>query len=177
MNLALAFAVVVSAVAVADHEWPAMREGDRSPVVDEWIAEYRDLFSRLSLDSARQRLAFEELLTEARARTDGRRERLSEATPSVPAPLWIVLVLGGLGTIVFQLSLADPRERLAVQSAMIAGVTIVVSAGLLLVNFLDHPYDQRTGSIEPTEMRATLTMIEEAEAGLPLRCEEDGTPL
>ena len=52
--------------AVAEHEWPAMRDGERSPLVDHWIAEYGALFDRLSLDSARQRLAFEELLTEAR---------------------------------------------------------------------------------------------------------------
>ena len=87
-----------------------------------------------------------------------------------------MLILGGVVTILFQLALADPRERLAVQGAMIAGVTVVVSAGLLLVNFLDHPYDQLTGSIEPTEMRQTLTMVDEAEAGLPTRCEADGTP-
>lgn len=163
--------------AVAADEWPAMRDGERSPLVDQWIAEYRGLFGRLSLESARQRLAFEGLLTEARGRTDGRRERLTQATPSVPPPFWLVLILGGLVTILFQLALADPRERLVVQGAMIAGVTVVVSAGLLLVNFLDHPYDQLTGSIEPTEMRQTLSMVDEAEAGLPLRCDAFGAPV
>jgi hypothetical protein len=162
--------------AVAEHEWPAMRDGERSVFVDQWISEYRDLFARLSLGSVREQLAFEELLTEARARTDARRERLTQATPSVPAPLWLVLGLGGLVTILFQLALADPRERLLVQSAMIAGVTVVVSAGLLLVNFLDHPYDQLTGSIEPTEMRQTLTMIDEAAPGLVPPCAADGAP-
>jgi hypothetical protein len=47
----------------------------------------------------------------------------------------------------------------------------------LLVNFLDHPYADHTGSIQPTEMRETVSMIDEAEAGLPLRCDEDGVPL
>jgi hypothetical protein len=163
--------------AVADHEWLTMRDGERSDYVDAWIATYRDLFATLSLRTARERLAFEELLREAGTRTDGRRERLTQARPSVPAPLWLVLMLGGLVTIGFQIALTDPRERRAVQGAMIAGVTAIVASGLLLVNFLDHPYADNTGSIQPTEMRQTLSMIDQAEAGLPVRCGEDGVPL
>lgn len=163
--------------AVAEHEWVTMRDGDRSGYVDEWIAAYRDLFGTLSLSSARERLAFEELLREAGKRTDGRRERLTQARPSVPTPLWLVLLLGGVVTIGFQIALTDPRERRGVQAAMIAGVTTIVAAGLLLVNFLDHPYADNTGSIQPAEMRQTLSMIDEAEAGLPIRCDEDGVPL
>src|SRR2546423_6555882 len=34
---------------VAAQEWPAMRNGHRSPVVDHWIADYRDVFNRLDL--------------------------------------------------------------------------------------------------------------------------------
>jgi hypothetical protein len=163
--------------AVAEHEWLTMRDGDRSVYVDEWIADYRDEFATMSLDTARERLAFEELLEQADKRTDGRRERLTQSRPSVPLPLWVVLLLGGLVTIAFQIALADPRERRGVQAAMIAGVTAIVTAGLLLVNFLDHPYDDHTGSVQPTEMRQTISMIDEAEAGLPLRCDEDGVPL
>jgi hypothetical protein len=151
-----------------------MREGERSPLVDRWIADYRDLFSRLSLGSARERLGFQELLAEARARTDGRRDRLTQATPSVPAPLWLVLILGGCVAVLLSLSMADPRERLLVQGAMIGGVAAIVAAGLLLVYFLDHPYEQRTGSIEPTEMRHSLVMMSEQQPGLQLPCEPDG---
>jgi hypothetical protein len=164
-------------MAVAEHEWLTMREGERGEYVDHWIADYRDLFSTLSLGSARERLAFEELLTEARNRTDGRRERLTQSRPSVPLPLWLVLLLGGVVTIAFQMALADPRERRSVQAAMIAGVTAVVAAGLLLVNFLDNPYDDHAGSIQPTEMRQTLSMIGEAAPALPIRCDDAGVPL
>ncbi len=163
--------------AVAEQEWVTMRDGERSAYVDDWIAAYRDEFGTLALGSARERLAFEELLEQADHRTDGRRERLTQSRPSVPFPLWVVLLLGGLVTIAFQIALADPRERRGVQAAMIAGVTAIVAAGLLLVNFLDHPYDDHTGSIEPTEMRQTISMIDQTEAGLPIRCDENGVPL
>ena len=72
--------------AVAEHEWLTMRDGDRSEQVDHWVAEYGELFATLSLTTARERLAFEELLREADERTDGRRERLTQSRPSVPAP-------------------------------------------------------------------------------------------
>ncbi len=169
--------LVCYARAVAEHEWVTMRDVERSDYVDGWIADYRDEFETMSLITPREQLAFEELLEQADKRTDGRRERLTQSRPSVPVPLWLVLLLGGVITIGFQIALADPRERRAVQAAMIAGVTAVVAAGLLLVNFLDHPYGDHTGTIEPTEMRETIAMIDEDEVGLPLRCDEAGVPL
>ena len=162
--------------AVAAREWPAMRAGHRSPLVDRWIADYRGVFGRLQLASPREQLAFQELLTEARNRTDGRRDRLSQTSPSVPTPLWLVLVLGGCVAIVLQLAMADPRERLLVQGAMIGGVAAIVTAGLLLVNFLDHPYQRHTGSIEPTEMRQSLSMMRDQAPGLRVPCTLDGRP-
>src|SRR5438270_4057294 len=107
--------------AVISQEWPAMRNGQRSSLVERWIAGYRDLFGRLDLRLPREQLGFQELLAEARNRTDGLRERLSEATPSVPEPLWLALVLGGCVAVALQLGLADPRERLLVHGTMIAG--------------------------------------------------------
>ena len=116
------------------------------------------------------------MLTEADSRTAGRRERLTQSEPSVPAPMWIVLILGGSATILFQLTMVDPRERKHVQGGMIVGVTVVVTAGLLLVNYLDHPYSDRAASIQPNEMRATLAMIEGEHPVARPPCAEDGTP-
>ena len=72
--------------AVAEHEWLTMRDGDHSEQVDYWVGEYGDLLAVLSLSTARERLAYEELLREGDRRTDGRRERLTQSRPSVPAP-------------------------------------------------------------------------------------------
>jgi hypothetical protein len=60
---------------------------------------------------------------------------------------------------------------------MIAGVAAIVTAGLLLVNFLDHPYQQHTGSIEPTEMRQSLVMMGELTPAVQPPCGQDGRPL
>jgi hypothetical protein len=95
----------------------------------------------------------------------------------VPSPLWLVLVLGACVTVALQLGMADRRERLLVQGAMIGAVATIVTAGLLLVNFLDHPYQRHAGSIEPTEMRQSLAMMREAAPGLASPCRSDGRTL
>jgi Protein of unknown function (DUF4239) len=162
--------------AVVSAEWPAMADGRSVPLVDHWITEYRRLFTQLDVRSPRDQEGFQEVLQEARGRTDGRQERLEQASPSVPTPLWLVLVLGGIVAIVLQLAMADRRERLAVQCGMIAGVAAIVAAGLLLVWFLDHPYEGHTGSIQPTDMQRTLTMMRAAEPTLHVPCTAEGTP-
>jgi hypothetical protein len=162
--------------AVVYQEWPAMRRGTRAPVVDAWIAQYRDVWNTLSLSTPREQVGFSEMLSEARNRTEGRRNRLSEVTPAVPAPLWLALILGGVMAIAMQLGMADRRERLAVHGTMLAGLAAIVTAGLLLVNFLDHPYQGHAGSIEPTEMRASLVMMGELQPAFQAPCTASGRP-
>src|SRR5438874_4954186 len=48
--------------AAIDQEWPAMRSGRRSPVLEQWIATYRDRFGNLDLSAPRQQLGLQELL-------------------------------------------------------------------------------------------------------------------
>jgi hypothetical protein len=163
--------------AVSDQEWPAMRRGRSSSVVDSWIAAYSTLFDRVDLRSSREQLAFPELLTQARDRTAGRQQRLSADSQTVPTPLWIALVFGGCVAVVLQFALADPRERLSVQGTMVAGVAAVVTAGLLIVYFLDNPYQRHVGGVQPTAMRQTLAMVAQLEPALRPECEEDGRPL
>jgi hypothetical protein len=162
--------------AAAAHEWLTMRDGDHSERVDHWVNAIDDTLRRFDLRSAREQVAFADLLSEADARTEGRRERLSQSEPSVPAPLWVVLILGGCVTVLFQLAMVDPRERRLVQGGMIVGVAVIVAAGLLLVNFLDHPYSDRAASIQPDEMRETLVMMAEEGAASRPPCTEDGRP-
>jgi hypothetical protein len=162
--------------AVVNVEWDTMRAGRRSAVVEHWIDAYRGKFNQIDVSVKRSEVALQDLLDDARNRTDGRRERLSQATPSVPPPLWAVLILGGIVAIGLQLTMTDRRERFLVQAAMVAGVAAVVAAGLLLVHFLDHPYDGHVGSIKPTEMRQTVSMIGGQTAGLQLPCDNVGRP-
>ena len=153
-----------------------MEHGDSSPLVEHWIDQYRLAYQRLDLRSAREQLGLEELLTLAHTRGEGRQQRLSDAISTVPTPLWLALIFTGVIAVALQLSMADPRERLAVQAALIAGMASVVAAGLLIVYFLDHPYQGSSGGLEPTAMRRTLATIEGSEPNLRIRCTESGEP-
>jgi hypothetical protein len=163
--------------AVVQQEWPAMRNGHSSPVVDYWIGAYRALFARLELRSVREQLGFQELLDLAATRTAGRLQRLSEDTPSVPTPLWISLIFAGVVAVSLQLGMADPREPLRVHGLLLAGLASVVAACLLIVYFLDHPYQSPTGGIEPSAMRQTVMMIGGLEPNLRAGCDQAGRPV
>ena len=163
--------------AVVHQEWPAMRNGQSSPLVDYWIGAARGVFGRLALRSPREQLSFQELLNQAATRTAGRQQRLSDDTPTVPTPLWIALIFGGCVAVAVQLGMADPRERLRVHGLLLAGLACVIAAGLLIVYFLDHPYQTHSGGIQPTAMRHALAMIRGLQPNLRVPCGRTGRPL
>jgi hypothetical protein len=163
--------------AVVFEEWPAMRHGRSSPLVDYWIARYRGEFTRLQVHSLRQQAAFQDLLTLANNRTAGRQQRLADDYPTVPTPLWLSLLLGGCISVALQLGMADPRERFRVLGLMIAGFAAVVATGLLVVYFLDHPFQPHIGGIQPGAMRHALVLMRELTPRLHILCSATGEPL
>lgn len=154
--------------AVVHQEWPAMRNGHQSPLVDYWIGAYRGALGRLDLSSPREQLGFQDLLNLAATRTAGRQQRLSQDTPSVPTPLWLALVLGGCIVVGVQLSLAGSQVR--VHALLVAGLASLIATGLLMIYFLDHPYQPHTGGIQPGAMRRALVMMGKLEPSLRPDC-------
>ena len=162
--------------AVINYEWPAMREGDRSPEVQGWVAEMEHGLMGLNPVNPKQEAAFLQLLEQQDQRVEARRVRLTEANRALPGPVWFILVLGALLTIGFSLLFADKREAFFVQAALVGAITALVLSGLMLIWFLDHPYEGATGSIEPTEMERQLVLVEAEQAGISIPCDPTGTP-
>jgi hypothetical protein len=159
--------------AVIEDEWPAMTEGRSSERVQSWIDRLSGEFSSAEPHGARQEAAYAQWFDEQAQRREGRRERLAGATPMVPLSLWFVLGIGASLTIAYMCAQADRREGLLVQSIPIGFVTAMVTAGMLVVSFLDHPYANESGGIKPTEMRQTLARIDHGSA---TPCDERGIP-
>ena len=126
---------------------------------------------------AAQEAAFLQLLTQEDKRADARRARLSEANRELPAPIWFILGLGAFVTIGFAMFFADRREHFIVQASLIGAITALVISGLLLIWFLDHPYENRAGSIKPDEMERQLVILESEQVGVPQLCDTLGRPL
>jgi hypothetical protein len=163
--------------AVIHDEWPAMKDGTRSPVVQTWVNRLQDGLRQLHPETPAEKAAFLQLLEQQDKRTDARRARLSEANRALPSPAWFILGLGAIVTIGFSLFFADRREQFIVQGGLIAAITAMVVAGLLLVWFLDHPYENSSGSIKPDEMERQLVIIEGEQKNVALPCDEDGRPV
>lgn len=163
--------------AVIHDEWPAMKNGDRSPVVQTWVNRFQGALKQLHPESPREEAAFLQLLEQQDNRTDARRARISEANRTLPEPVWFLLGLGALITIGFAFFFADRRERFIVQGSLIAAITALVVSGLLLVWFLDHPYENRSGSIKPDEMERQLVIVELEHKSVARPCDAGGHPV
>jgi hypothetical protein len=63
---------------------------------------------------------------------------------------------------------------------MIGSVTMLVVAGLLVVVYLDRPFQQDGAFVAPREMRVTIRLMEEDfadESDFERPCDEEGRPL
>jgi hypothetical protein len=163
--------------AVIHEEWPAMKEGTRSPIVQGWVTRLDDGLQRLHPNTPARQGAFLQLLEQQDRRTDARRARLTEANRALPAPVWFILGLGALVTIGFAMFFVDRREHFIVQGSLIGAITALVVSGLLLIWFLDHPYQNQNGSIQPDEMERQLVIIKAEQVSAPQLCDAQGRPL
>ncbi len=165
--------LICYARAVIDDEWPAMRQERDSEVVQSWIDRLRSEIAAVVPADPRQEAAYAQWFDQEAVRRDGRRGRLAEASAFIPPPLWIVLGLGASLIVLYMCAQADRRENAVIQSMTIGFVTALLTSGLLVVAFLDRPYEGQSGNIEPAEMRHTLVLIDHGE---PAPCDEHGMP-
>jgi Protein of unknown function (DUF4239) len=145
---------------VISREWPAMRDGNTSPVVDGRVRAMEESAERVPVSGAKQLAAYEEWFALNEERRRGRQGRIGEAEGLVPPVVWLILIIGAVVVIATVGFFADVRETRITQAAMIAAIAIIVVSGLVLVQFLDHPYEDKSGSIKPTAMTRTLEQMQ-----------------
>lgn len=163
---------------VVSDEWRRMEDGGQSSDVDTWVVRLETSLHTVHLGGAMETTAFGKFFDESIVRDDSRSTRLREANGVVPAPMWLVLVIGTIALAAYTLMLADPSERAWLQCAMVAAVVLFLATPLLMVNFLDHPFSGSVGSLEPSAMRYSLAGMErERTATAPLPCGPTGAPL
>ena len=155
-----------------------MRQQRSSPLVDQWVVRLEATIFRIEPADEQDKIALQQWLETDAQRQDTRHGRISEATPFVPTPLWAILLLGGAITVAFTLSFADSGERFLVQALMVGAVTAIFFSSILFVNFLDHPYENSSGSIKPGEMTRTLEVMtadqKASEGDTQVPCDEEG---
>ena len=160
--------VICYAREVISKEWPAMRDG-----TDEFGGRSADHgHGERRRKAGSQQSAFYQEWSSANAeRRQGRQGRIAEAASVVPSVIWLVLIIGAVIVIASVCFFADADEPWFPQVAMIAATATIVVSGLLLVQFLGAPYENQSGSIKPTAMARSLTLIHQVpNAPVVVRC-------
>ena len=128
-------------------------EQTSSPLVDRWLSLVASHVDEIDPSGGAETDAVQSFFTQTQVLQQARQVRLAEAPRFVPTLIWALLLLSGLAVVGFLLLFADSRELRLSQLMMVTAVTTAVTAGLLIVNFLDRPYGDHAGAITPTAMR------------------------
>ena len=128
--------------------------------------------------SASEQTAYAKWFDQRSDREDGRADRIHGAEGVIPVPVWIVLLLASGVIFVYMLFFADSAERAIVQATMMGGVAVVITSTLLLLVFLDHPYQSGVGGLRPVAMVRALGQIRQerafARARIIIPCDSQG---
>ena len=166
---------------VVHEEWPRMEDGTQSDQMNPWgVALFRTLRA-IEPKTASEEAAYSKWLDQRFDREAARNARIHGAVGVIPTPLWIVLFATAGLIVGFMMFFADSGERAIVQAALIGTVVAVMTATLLVINFLDNPYRPGVGSLKPTAMERALTVLEQERRvvgdSTPAPCDERGRAL
>ena len=174
----LAGEIVCYARSVVHEEWPRMQAGSSTGETSVWgLRLYRTLRG-IEPRTASEQAAYAKWLDLRLDREAARSARLHGAGGVIPAPLWLVLALSAVTIIGFMMVFADSGEHAVVQATFVGSVVVVIVATLLLIRFLDDPYDPGLGALRPVAMERTLGVLDDYRrlvgdtASLP--CDERG---
>ena len=166
---------------VVSQEWPEMRSGSAGDQVNPWGVQMFHTVVNYQPRTDAQGTAYAKWLDQTSDREQGRLDRVHGAEGIIPWPLWVVLILSAVLVFVFVMFFADSAERAVVQAIQVGSVVLVMTTLLLVVRYLDRPYQEGLGGIEPVAMTRTLDLLENQLANVgaraPLPCNADGLPL
>jgi hypothetical protein len=104
-----------------------------------------------------------------------RQERFAVADWSVPPLVYLMIILGSLITIGSLFIYADRTKPGWGHAVMIVGPVFVFVAGLMVIIFLDNPFTDTPGGVQPGAIRMTIEYIER-DLGMPDRISHPSCP-
>jgi hypothetical protein len=172
--------LVCYARAVVHEEWPRMEAGTLGDSVNPWGVELFRTIEGVEPRTAREQTAYDKWFDQTSEREQARLDRVHGAAGVIPTPLWIVIFFTSVLIFAYMLFFADSGERAKVQAMLMGAVVAVMTAMLLLLNFLDNPYHPGVGSLKPVAMERTLRILDEALPRVNVQvdapCDEKGRP-
>ncbi len=169
------------AKSVISQEWPALSNGERSPVTEDWTVWLDDVGVEEQQATSPGAEPVKAWWASTNERNLGRSGRVLVAEGQIPTLLWALLVIGAILVVGWVLLYADPKEGWLAQASMMGGVTVLVVAALLAVQVLAVPFSGQSGSIDTSSMDYALVQMDQfAKAeGVPVKppCDAAGVPL
>jgi hypothetical protein len=132
--------------AVVTEEWPAMRNGGSSDAANRALDDLYTTYASFEPPSEAARVWYAEALSKLNQMGEHRRFRLLKSAASIPAVLWVALLVGGFVTVGFALFFS--AEGVHAQLAMTGSLATVIALVLFTVLVLDNPFSG-TGSLHP----------------------------
>lgn len=143
-------------------EWPEAEAGNAVGDVNPWGVELFQTLRQFQPQTPVQESAFDKWLDHTADREAARIDRVHGAEGVIPSPLWIVLILLSIVIVGYVFFFADSAERAVSQGVLMGTVASTIAAMLLLIQFLDSPFKEGVGGIQPVAMERTLRTFDQA---------------
>ena len=150
---------------VVEKEWPLMEQG-RAPLMEHtqatppgWVLidDIRVAVQGYEPRTESEQELYAEGLDQVQRLADARRTRLVQAEESLPAVLWVVLVVGGMVAVGFTYLFG--LEHTGAHALMVASLAGVIALVLFTIGILDHPFSGGA-RIEPGAFDLVLNRFE-----------------
>jgi hypothetical protein len=147
-------------------EWPSLRnsDGNGSPVL---FARTRELNNQIEAIARAEptNLVVSTLFNANLTRAEARQLMLEDSRPELPKPLWLVVLLG-IGIVVFLLSIRYWEEKSHLIAALLASLALLVAMVGALAE-LDRPFASVIG-LQPRAMESVLTSVVQSSTQSPV---------
>jgi protein-S-isoprenylcysteine O-methyltransferase Ste14 len=150
---------------VVEEEWPLMEQG-RAPLMEHtqatprgWVLidDIRATLQGYEPRTVAEQELYAEGLDQVQRLADARRTRLVQAEESIPAVLWVVLVVGGMVAVGFTYLFG--LAHTGAHALMVASLAGVIALVLFTIGILDHPFSGGA-RLEPGAFELVLNRFE-----------------
>ena len=124
--------------AVVNEEWKTIAQGKPSAHVQDVVNKLGTLYSSYAPATVTEEVFFRESVHKLNELSELRRQRLVDAKSGLHPVLWFVLIIGGIGTIVFTFFFGaeDVRAQILMTSILAALIALI----LLTIMVFDFPF-------------------------------------
>ena len=152
--------LVCYARSVTGVQWDRMTNGTIGDDLNPWASRLFATIQQVDPQTAKEQTAYANWLDQRPAREAARQARIHGAVGVIPDPLWLVIGFISIVIFVFMLFFADSAERWFVQAFLMGSVVAAILSMLVLLQFLDAPFNADFGGLRPVAMERALAIID-----------------